>query len=179
MARPSSRGRTAGPRSCCLDEALAGLVQYGGRQRHVASRNGGVTGNRRIAMAVQDPQHLALGLGAEPRGSILDLRQTFARRQNPSRCIRPRRCPGRPTAAFRGRTNHGRCATPCRCASRPERAMTSASAGPTSPPRAAAACRRDRVLQFACRRRRDSGSRSLPETAGADRQRAAPRWCRS
>src|SRR4051812_31523538 len=74
FARPV--GRTA-PRR--FDEALAGLVKNGSGERHIVAVKRRVTGNRRVAVAVQHPQHLALGLGAQPRSHILDLRQALAR----------------------------------------------------------------------------------------------------
>src|SRR5882724_410194 len=62
-----------------LDEVPSGLVQHRSGQRHLAAINRRVAGDRRVAMAVQHPQHLTLGLGAEPRRHILDLREVPAR----------------------------------------------------------------------------------------------------
>src|SRR3954451_3626082 len=47
-----------------LDERAAALVEHGSGQGHLAARDGRVAGNRRVAMAVQHPQYLALGVAA-------------------------------------------------------------------------------------------------------------------
>ena len=175
FARPVRR---ALPRH--LDEAAAGFVQHRGGQRHLVPVKRGVAGDRRIAVAVQHPQHLALGLGAEARRGVVDLRQTARASPSRSRRIRPRRCPAPPPAAFRAPKNHGRCATPCRSRSSPERAMTSASAGPTSPPSGSRCLSpRSSFAHAGVGRAAEMDHRRLPETAGADRPRGAPRWCRS
>lgn len=45
----------------------------------LAARDGGVSRNRRIAMAVKDPQHLALDIGGQMRGGIVDQRERAPR----------------------------------------------------------------------------------------------------
>src|ERR1700730_11117943 len=62
--------RRARPRG--LAESTARLVQHGGGQRHPRAVDGGKSGDRRVAMAVEDPQHLALGVGAMVRSGVVD-----------------------------------------------------------------------------------------------------------
>ena len=52
------------PRARGLDEAAAGLIQHRGRQRHLRAVDVRKSRDRRIAVAVEHPQHLALGVGA-------------------------------------------------------------------------------------------------------------------
>src|SRR5882757_2132661 len=49
-----------------LDEVAVCFVQHCSSQRHFVAIKRGVAGDRRVAMAVQHPQHFTLSLGAEP-----------------------------------------------------------------------------------------------------------------
>src|SRR3977135_1072370 len=64
--------RRPGTRS--FDEQVARFIQHGGGQRHLLALNGRESRDRRVAMAVEDAQHLAAGsraflgaLSTEPR----------------------------------------------------------------------------------------------------------------
>jgi len=113
-ASPTSRPsfartvRRAMPRH--LDEAVAGFVEHGGRQRHLVAPPTWRGRRSRVAMAVQHPEHLALGLGAAPRRGVLDLAKRRAS-SNPSRRIRPRTIALPTAAAFRELKSHGRYVT--------------------------------------------------------------------
>ena len=62
-----------------LDEHAAGMVEHRGRQRHLRARDRGKCRDRRIAMAVEDPQHLALGIAAPVRGCVVDAGEQMPR----------------------------------------------------------------------------------------------------
>ena len=62
-ARPSSRA-IGGPGARSLDEHIALFVQHRGGQRHPRAFDRGKPRDRRIAVAIEHPEHLALGIGA-------------------------------------------------------------------------------------------------------------------
>jgi hypothetical protein len=61
--RPSSRGRSAGPVRC-LDDATTRVIQHPGGKRHLGAPDLRMARDRRIAVTVEHPQHLALGIAA-------------------------------------------------------------------------------------------------------------------
>ncbi len=178
-ARPSSRGRSAGPERETSMNSATSQIQHRRSQRHLRAVDGCKSRDRRIAVAVENPQHLALGIGASVRGGIIDAGQNPPRlpivsgalhRDNPL----PHRRQHFPNRKFIGD------ATGQTDAFKPG-ARHDQRVGRTD----LAAIRQP--LHFAgrraCgrgyRRRRDSESPRCPETAAAHRPRAAPRWCRS
>ena len=100
-ARPSSRGRSAG-RSRGLDDQAAGQVQHRCGQRHPRALDARQSRDRRIAMAIEHPQHLALGLGAwSRRGRRSETTAAASANRRPH--TRPRRCLARGRQHFRDR----------------------------------------------------------------------------
>src|ERR1700687_3168534 len=61
-----------GPGARSFDEQAARFIQHRGGQRHLRAVDGGECRDRRIAMAVENPQHLALGIGAVVSVGIID-----------------------------------------------------------------------------------------------------------
>ena len=60
----------AGARS--LDEQVTCFIQHGGGQGHLRAIDSRKSRDRRIAMAVENPQHFAFGIRASVRGKIID-----------------------------------------------------------------------------------------------------------
>jgi hypothetical protein len=55
-----------------LDDAVASVIQHRRGERHLIALHFGKSRDRRIAMAVEHPQHLAFGVGAGVRSGIVD-----------------------------------------------------------------------------------------------------------
>ena len=108
-ARPSSRGRSAGPEREASMNSAAGFIQHRGGQRHLRALDGGKSGDRRIAVAVEHPQHLALGVGAAVRGEVIDRGQNTPRLPIVGGAFHRDDALARPPAAFPESKIHRRC----------------------------------------------------------------------
>src|SRR5262249_59126108 len=62
-----------------LDDALARVIEHRGGERHLGALDLGMARDRRIAVAVEHPQHLALGGGASVRDGVIDQRKCLPR----------------------------------------------------------------------------------------------------
>jgi hypothetical protein len=107
---------------------LASVIEHRGGERHLGAPDLGMARDRRIAVAVEHPQHLALGIGAWcATGS--SIRDRCAGSANRARAFhRDDALPDRRQHFPRLRI-HRRCGSASPTRSSPERAMISASAG--------------------------------------------------